>query len=204
MRVAFQGVAFYDAFSGRVLTLADASGPGARFLSDSEKKAVAALKPLDAKAASRLERVRDIILFRHGGTGVQKVRLFSRASNSSRLLSLRHSLSEGIFLALRSGFARRVRRAGHSGCRGSSGPPSARLSRADFAALVGRQKGQGRLQPLRVGRKGHHVRRRFSLSFSMQHHPGLAHCPPSLCAEEDGRCAFLTQSGKVRFFPSGS
>ncbi|XP_026191847.1 uncharacterized GTP-binding protein YGR210C [Cyclospora cayetanensis] len=61
---------YYDASSGAAYSREDASGPCSSRLKEEQRKAIQSLKPIDAKALHRLEKVRDLMLFRHGGTGV--------------------------------------------------------------------------------------------------------------------------------------
>lgn len=63
----------YDPGSSVAYCSEDATGPGSRWLKDDELAAIKALKPIDSKALNRLEKVRDLMLFRHGGTGVAEV-----------------------------------------------------------------------------------------------------------------------------------
>ncbi|OEH74984.1 GTP-binding [Cyclospora cayetanensis] len=68
-----QKMIYYDASSGAAYSREDASGPCSSRLKEEQRKAIQSLKPIDAKALHRLEKVRDLMLFRHGGTGVAEV-----------------------------------------------------------------------------------------------------------------------------------
>lgn len=63
----------YDASNGTAYCSEDAKGPGSSRLKDEQLAAIRSLKPIDSKALHRLEKVRDLMLFRHGGTGVAEV-----------------------------------------------------------------------------------------------------------------------------------
>ncbi|KAL8271284.1 hypothetical protein Esti_004799 [Eimeria stiedai] len=65
-----QGMLYYDPGSGCAYHKEEASGPGSCRLQAEQLDAIRALKPIDSKALQRLEKVRDLMLFRHGGTGV--------------------------------------------------------------------------------------------------------------------------------------
>ncbi|KAL8449154.1 hypothetical protein Emed_003305 [Eimeria media] len=65
-----QGMLYYDPGSGCAYHKEEASGPGSCRLQADQLEAIKALKPIDPKALHRLEKVRDLMLFRHGGTGV--------------------------------------------------------------------------------------------------------------------------------------
>ncbi|CDJ52052.1 GTP-binding protein, putative [Eimeria brunetti] len=60
----------YDPSSGSAYCSEDLRGPGSSRLKEEQREALKALKPIDPKAFSRLEKVRDLMLFRHGSTGV--------------------------------------------------------------------------------------------------------------------------------------
>ncbi|KAL8441977.1 hypothetical protein Emag_006754 [Eimeria magna] len=65
-----QGMLYYDPGSGCAYHKEEGSGPGSCRLQAEQLEAIRALKPIDPKALHRLEKVRDLMLFRHGGTGV--------------------------------------------------------------------------------------------------------------------------------------
>ncbi|KAL8431464.1 hypothetical protein ACSSS7_005258 [Eimeria intestinalis] len=65
-----QGMLYYNPGSGCAYHKEEASGPGSCRLQAEQLEAIRALKPIDPKALHRLEKVRDLMLFRHGGTGV--------------------------------------------------------------------------------------------------------------------------------------
>ncbi|CDJ64882.1 GTP-binding protein, putative [Eimeria necatrix] len=60
----------YDPCSGTAYCSEDLRGPGSSRLKEEQQQLIKTLKPIDPKAFHRLEKVRDLMLFRHGGTGV--------------------------------------------------------------------------------------------------------------------------------------
>lgn len=63
----------YDPCSGTAYCSEDLRGPGSSRLKEEQQQLIKTLKPIDPKAFHRLEKVRDLMLFRHGGTGVAEV-----------------------------------------------------------------------------------------------------------------------------------
>ena len=63
----------YDACSGSAYCSEDLKGPGSSRLKEEQREAIKVLKPIDPKAFHRLEKVRDLMLFRHGSTGIAEV-----------------------------------------------------------------------------------------------------------------------------------
>ena len=73
----YQKVLSYDSSSGTAYCSEDAKGPSSSRLKKEQLEVIKKLKAIDPKTFHRLEKVRDLILFRHGSTGVAEVRPLS-------------------------------------------------------------------------------------------------------------------------------